>query len=66
MIGTIIIALIGYGVTAFFVLGAFYALLKYGAAPAGSDVEKMNGSAVLPLLGVAVIIAFFTRLLAGV
>lgn len=66
MIGTVIIALIGYGTTLFFMLAALYALLKFGAAPAGTDVEKQNGSAVLPLLGLAVILAFLTRLLAGV
>ena len=66
MIGTIIIAVTGYGVVIYLLVIAFGASCIVKREPSGSLKGKTAGHAVVLCLGLAVLIAVITRWLAGV
>ena len=66
MIGTIIIAVTGYGVVIFLLLIAIGAFRVIRREPEGSLKGRQAARAVVPCLVVAVLLAVITRWLAGV
>lgn len=66
MIGTIIIAVTGYGVVILLLLSAIGAFRVVRSEPDGSPKERRAAGAFVLCLGLAVLIAVITRWLAGV
>lgn len=66
MIGTIIIAVTGYGVVILLLLAVISHFQDVRREPAGSLKERRAAGDLLSCLGLAVLIAVITRWLAGV